>query len=303
MLPWSQPGWLEDVTAWIDAAVERTGPIEELHRRAWSAMLRVPTAEGSVYFKASAPAHAHEAGLTEALARWCPECTVVLLAVDTGRSWMLMRDAGEMLRSVLEREPTFERIELLFARYAELQLELAPHRDELLALGVPDRRLAHVVELAAELPVDSGLVRDLVTTVESYGLPETLVHEEVHPGNVLVRNGENVFVDWADSSVGHPYFGIVIALRSIADLFELEPGAPELERLVDAYLEPWTAIAPRNALRALLPTAYRLGMLNRALSWLETVRGLEGPLHDQFAPSVSGWLEEFEQAEIPEPGT
>jgi hypothetical protein len=128
MLPWSQPGWLEDVTAWIDAAVERTGPIEELHRRAWSAMLRMPTSEGSVYFKASAPAHAHEAGLTEALAHWRPECTVALLAVDTGRSWMLMRDAGEMLRSVLEREPTFERVELLFARYAELQLELAPRR-------------------------------------------------------------------------------------------------------------------------------------------------------------------------------
>jgi hypothetical protein len=303
MLPWSQPGWLEDVTAWIDAAVERTGPIEELHRRAWSAMLRMPTSEGSVYFKASAPAHAHEAGLTEALAHWRPECTVALLAVDTGRSWMLMRDAGEMLRSVLEREPTFERLELLFARYAELQLELAPHRDELLALGVPDRSLAGMAELTAELPVDPGLVRDLVATVESYGLPETLVHEEVHPGNVLVRDGENVFVDWADSSVGHPYFGIVIALRSVRDLFELELGAPELEHLVDAYLEPWTAIAPRKALRALLPAAYRLGMLNRALSWQETVRGLEGPLHDQFAPSVAGWLEEFEQAVAPEPGT
>jgi hypothetical protein len=303
MLPWSQPEWVEEVTAWIDAAVERTGPIEELHRRAWSAMLRMPTSEGSAYFKASAPAHAHEAGLTEALARRRPECTVDLLAVDTGCSWMLMRDAGEMLRSVLEREPTFERLELLFARYAELQLELAPHRDELLALGVPDRSLAGMAELTAELPVDPGLVRDLVATVESYGLPETLVHEEVHPGNVLVRNRKNVFVDWADSSVGHPYFGIVIGLRSVRDLFELELGAPELERLVDAYLEPWTAIAPRKALRALLPAAYRLGMLNRALSWQETVRGLEGPLHDEFAPSVTGWIEEFEQAVAPEPGT
>jgi hypothetical protein len=303
MLPWSQPDWLEEVTAWIDAAVERTGPIEELHRRAWSAMLRMPTAEGSAYFKASAPAHAHEAGLTEVLARRRPECTVALLAVDTGRSWMLMRDSGEMLRSVLEREPSFERLESLFATYAGLQLELAPHGKELLALRVPNRSLARVTELAAELPVDSGLVHDLVTTVESYGLPETLVHEEVHPGNVLVRNGEHVFVDWADSSFGHPYFGIVVGLRSIADLFELEPGAPELERLVDAYLEPWTAIAPRKALRALFPAAYRLGMLNRALSWQGTVRGLEGPLHDEFARFVTVWLGEFEQAVAPKPGT
>ena len=214
-----------------------------------------------------------------------------------------MRDSGETLWSVLEREASLERPELLFARYADLQLELAPNLSELLALGVPDRSLARMAELAAELPVDSGLVRDLVTTVESYGLPETLVHEEVHPGNVLVRNGEFVFVDWADSSVGHPYFGVVVGLRSLADQFELEPGAPELEHLVDAYLEPWTAVTPRKSLRDLLPTAYRLGMLNRALSWQETVRGLEGPLHDQFAPSVAGWLEEFEQAVAPEPGT
>jgi len=303
MLPWSQPDWLEEVTAWIDAAVERTGPIEELHRRAWSAMLRLPTAEGSAYFKASAPAHAHEAGLTEVLARLRPECTVDLLAVDTGRSWMLMRDAGEMLRSVLEREPSFERLEPLFTTYAGLQLELAPHGNELLALRVPDRSLARMAELTAELPVDSGLVHDLVTTVESYGLPETLVHEEVHPGNVLVRNGEHVFVDWADSSFGHPYFGIVVALRSIADLFKLDPGAPELERLLDAYLEPWTAIATHEALRALFPAAYRLGMLNRAVSWQGTVRGLEGPLHDEFAPFVAAWIEEFEQAVAPEPGT
>jgi hypothetical protein len=112
-----------------------------------------------------------------------------------------------------------------------------------------------------------------------------------------------VFVDWADSSFGHPYFGIVVALRSIADLFKLFPGAPELERLLDAYLKPWAAIAPRNSLRALFPDAYRLGMLNRALSWQGTVRGLDGPLYDQFAPSITGWLEEFEQAEAPEPGT
>jgi hypothetical protein len=56
----------------IDASVERTGPVEELHRRAWSAMLRLPIRGGSAYFKAAAPAHAHEAALTEALARWRP---------------------------------------------------------------------------------------------------------------------------------------------------------------------------------------------------------------------------------------
>jgi hypothetical protein len=303
MLPWSQPSWLDDVTTWIDAAVKRTGSVEELHKRAWSAMLLVPTVDGVAYFKASAPAHAHEAVLTEALARWRPDCTVGLIAVDAGRCWMLMRESGETLRSVLDRQPNVEGFESLFVRYAELQMELVQRRDDLLALGVPDRRLARMTELAGELPVDLGLIRYLVGTIESFGLPDTLVHEEVHPGNVLVRKGEHVFIDWADSCVGHPIFGVVVALRSIADRFELEPGAPALDRLADVYLEPWTSIAPRTSLRTLLPAAYRLGMLNRALSWNETVQGTEGKLRDEYAPFVSAWIEEFERAEQPQAGT
>jgi Phosphotransferase enzyme family len=303
MLPWSQPGWLDDVIGWIDSAAERTGPVEELHKRAWSAMLLVPTFDGPAYFKASAPGLVHEAALTEALARWRPDCTVKLLAVDAGRGWMLMRDSGETMRGVLEREPAVERLEPLFARYAGFQLELVPHRDEFLALGVPDRRLTRLAELAKALPVDEGLVRDLVGTIESYGLPETIVHEEVHAGNVLVRDGELVFVDWADSCFGHPFFGVVVALRSVADRFELAPGARELDRLADAYLEPWTAIAPRKALRALFPAAYRLGMLNRALSWNETVKALDPPLYEEYASFVSAWVDEFEQAVQPEAGT
>lgn len=303
MLPWFQPGWLENVTAWIDAVVERTGPVQDLHKRAWSAMLLVPTRDGTAYFKASAPALSHEAGLTEALGRWHPDCTVGLLGVDVGRGWMLMRDSGETLRGALEREPSLDRFEPLFTRYARLQMELVPRRDDLLPLGVPDRRLARMAELAGQLDVDLGLVRGLVETIESYGLPETLVHEEVHSGNILVRNRQYVFVDWADCCFGHPFFGIVVALRSVGDRFDLEPGAPELERLADVYLEPWTAIAPRRSLRALFSAAYRLGMLNRALSWNETVQAIAGPLRDEYTPFVSAWIDEFERAEQPMAGT
>jgi hypothetical protein len=266
-------------------------------------MLRAPTAAGDVYFKAAAPAHAHEAALTEVLARRRPDCTAELIAVDAGRGWLLMRDGGETLSDLLEREPRIELLEPLLALNAQLQIELAPLGDELVALGVPDRRLERLPELAEGLGVDGGLVGRLIADAAPYDLPETLVHEEVHRGNVLVRDGSHVFVDWSDSSVGHPFFGVVVALRSAADAFALEPGAPELERLLDTYLEPWTALAPRERLRTLFPPAYRLGMLNRALSWQATVAPLEPPLRDEYAPYVEAWLEEFRAAESPQPGT
>ena len=89
-LPWEQPGWLEQATAWIQAQLaERgrhaSGPVELLHQRPWSAFARVPTDEGAAYFKAPAPMFKYEAALTQALARWRPDCTVPLLAVDLDR--------------------------------------------------------------------------------------------------------------------------------------------------------------------------------------------------------------------------
>ena len=45
------------------------------------------------------------------------------------------------------------------------------------------------------------------------------------------------------------------------------PGAPEYERVIDAYLESWTDLAPAQELRRLLPAAERMSALHRAESW------------------------------------
>ena len=53
-----------------------------------------------------------------------------------------MRDGGERLRELVHSAGRPRRWEELLPEYAELQLALAPHVDELLAAGVPDERLA-----------------------------------------------------------------------------------------------------------------------------------------------------------------
>ena len=45
-LPWEEVGWLEEVTAWIHArlalrGLRAVGPVEVVHRRAWSAFARM----------------------------------------------------------------------------------------------------------------------------------------------------------------------------------------------------------------------------------------------------------------------
>jgi hypothetical protein len=78
-----------------------------------------------------------------------------------------------------------------------VQIELVGTADELLALGVPDSRPETLGQ-----PVSGSL-------------PLTLIHEEVHDGNVHVRGGRPVFIDWAEASVSHPFAGLINTLRVV----------------------------------------------------------------------------------------
>src|SRR5687767_11547453 len=145
-LPWREPAWLEEATAWIEgelarAGLERDGEIEQPHVQWWSTALRVPTTGGVLWFKASQPDETFEARLTPLLSDLRPAETAEVVATDGERGWMLTRDAGVRIREV-EDGPSLERWEELLPRYAELQLELAPRAEELLRLGVPDLRLS-----------------------------------------------------------------------------------------------------------------------------------------------------------------
>jgi aminoglycoside phosphotransferase (APT) family kinase protein len=126
-----------------------------------------------------------------------------------------------------------------------------------------------------------------------YALPETLVHEELHENNVLLGAGRYCFTDWSDSSVGHPFFTMLVTLRAAAHWLQLDQAGPELQRMLDVYLEPWTSFAPRQALSRALDLAYRLAMANRALSWRQALDQLSAADKAAYADSVPGWLQDY----------
>ena len=320
-LLWVQPDWLDEATGWIRAqldarGVAQTGEIEQPHVRWWSTVLRVPTSEGDLYFKATAPVHRFEAALTEALQDLVPDRVPELLAVDRARGWMLMRDGGGRLREVVHSVTDLGRWEEVLPLYAELQLRVAPHAGELLELGVPDERLAglparfeRLLEEPDRLLIDlpDGLTaeehRKLLDLrpefaasceeLAGYGIPETLQHDDFHDGNVFVRDGRYVFFDWGDSCISHPFHTLVVTLRSIAYRLELEPGAPELERLRNAYLEPFARFGRREELAEAVALAYRIGTLARALAWHRFVSAMETPFRDENADAVPYGLKRF----------
>jgi len=319
-LPWDEPGWHDQAAEWITAQLaangwQATGPVETVHQRIWSIFMRVPTDKGTAYFKAPAPPF-YEAPLTQALARWRPDCTVPLLGVDLKRGWLLSADAGSTLRSIGQTPDQVDHWLKALPIYADFQIEMASHVREILTFGTPDRRLSVFPGLYSQLleeteslriglelgltPEENQSLRDLRSRLAlwceelgSYGLPETLAHEEIHENNVLVKDERYIFTDWSDSSVAHPFFTMTVTLRATAHWLSLDEFGPEMMRMRDAYLEPWTKFAAREKLLSAFKLAYHLGMANRALSWNEALRSLTGEQIEPYNDSVPGWLQDF----------
>jgi hypothetical protein len=191
---------------------------------------------------------------------------------------MLTAEAGTQLRTLIEERrpaPSWEEIVRL---YAGLQIELAASVEAVLALGVPDSRpqtLGHRLE---------GPV------------PLTLIHEEVHDGNVFVRDGRPVFIDWAEASVSHPFAGMINTLRRAVDVFGCEPGAEPILAVRDAYLEPWTRYAPLDELRGVFTAGYAFGALARAATWERVIAPLAPEEREEYERFPGVWREIYEDA-------
>jgi hypothetical protein len=300
-LPWEEPGWRESADAWIDqallaAGLDGTGEIDHLRERPWAAIAVVPTSQGNAYFKASSPAVAFEPPLTLELSRRRPDCIPAVLGVDVDRGWMLMREAGIQLRELLAGSGDGRVWDAVLPLYAELQIELSGSIDELLALGAHDKRPHNLPALYEALDHDRAApVTEVERLVAEVGqvVPASIAHEEVQDNNIFVRDGQPVFIDWAEASVAHPFGSLVVTMRGLTDRWELEPGGPELLRYRDLYLEPWTRFAPLPELRRVFSHAYALGTVCRALTWHRLISPLGEEVRAEYGHAETAWLDVF----------
>jgi hypothetical protein len=287
MSPWTDPGWRAGADAWIRERLARlgtepTGEPDQLHVRPWATVIRVPTGRGDVYFKANAEAARYEASLVSMITSRRPDCLPPLLAADLERGWMLTADAGVTLRELIASECELTRWRDVLPLYAGVQLDLAADADDLIALGVPDLRLAALPARAeamldelASLGADEcrrtaaamPRVVEQCAELASFGLPETIQHDDLHDGQVFVQNERYLLLDWGDACVSHPFFTMAVTLDGVIaggvdDVECSEDTAPYR----DAYLAPFASRARDDDLVAACTIARRLGWLVRAVS-------------------------------------
>ena len=199
----------------------------------------------------------------------------------------------------------------------------AGRQEDLLNLGVPDRRLAVLPEQFRALLADEEMVGlgqsygldaqeqgrllasqplslRLCQRLATYNIPESLDHGDFHDGNVFVsNNGTLTLFDWGDSSVTHPFFSLRTTFVSLENTLGLPQDSPWHARLRDAYLEAWVGVeTPERLLEAFI-LSQRLAPITAALRWAPAIASLdvaeraEAKLPSEYAHAIPSLLREF----------
>jgi aminoglycoside/choline kinase family phosphotransferase len=323
-LIWHAPEWQRQAHDWIrtqaqQRSIQLTGEIEQPHAYAWSTILRVASSEGMLYFKATAPETIYEIALTARLAVWFPDCLPNIIASDSTRGWMLMHDGGDQLRASIRPTKNVMPWEPVIVRYADLQIALAAHVDELLSLGLPDHRLSVLPALYSQLLTDEeslmidkekGLTsadfqtlqtlkprfQQICADLAACGIPESANHGDFHDGNVLLKDGRITFFDWGDTSVTHPFVSLRTFFVSMEISLEMEDWAlptPEMLILRDRYLARWEGFASKEQLLKAYDLSRPVASIVKTLLWHEGITKMEPSVRQEYAWIVPEVLREF----------
>ena len=256
-----------DVQRWLaDRGVEPTGPLETIHERPWSTVLRVPTGDGDLFLKQEQPLQEYEVPLTVALAARWPDRVPEVVAADTARAWLLLRDGGIRVADSHD----FAAFTRALALYGELQVGEAAHVEELLGFGLRDLRLPVVADLyepfferdhglepeeVAEFRALASKYRELCAELDALALPATIQHDDLHAWNIFVRGARVAVYDWGDSSVGFPLWSWIKPGETLED--------PVPART--AYVSAWREHASEEQLQRALDLALPTGLFPYAL--------------------------------------
>ncbi|MEU8201237.1 aminoglycoside phosphotransferase family protein [Streptosporangium sp. NPDC049046] len=259
---WAKASGVREALAWAQAALREAGrpaegPVRQVRTWNLAGLFRIPTRPGPVWLKITPGFASDEARAIGMLAAQDPGLVPAIVAADTPNRRVLLEHVPGGDCHGASREIVVEAV----SRLARAQAALAEHGcappD-----GLPDRTpsvLAALVgglldgEAADDLNTGelrlahrlAGRLPSLAASLESCGLPCTLVHGDFHPGNWMAGPRGTVVLDLADSHYGHP---VLDGLRPRDFL----PG-DLWEAAAEAWCETWAAAVPGcDPARALL---------------------------------------------------
>lgn len=276
-VPWSSPDWNAKACLWIEDCVKASGASllsapQQVRSWAISAVIKVDTSAGTLYFKAVPDFFGHAPVIEKYLGEQFPQYLIDIVAIEENEHWMLSKEwAGE-------NPSTIEHWKQILKVVTEIQLHCKDNIDQLLSFGCRDRRLSKLSELmipiledladekmleiygidkneASELSQRLQRVPSLCEQLASFGLPETLIHGDLWGNNIIVRDSFSgkspVIFDWTDASITHPFIDIYLLITS-------EPDVEKRPLIREVFVESWSKHYSRRLVEQALAVAEQL---------------------------------------------
>jgi hypothetical protein len=270
-------GWINELLAKIEGDQDRSRwpVVQQLNQGIDFCLLSMTDANGDkMWFKAVGEPNTREYALTVKLTRRFPAYLPKIVAtIPEWNGWITEHVVGTPLHESAEIHHSEQALTAL----AAMQKEAASSIASLLPLGAKDWSCSRLLLLSApffeearqamrtqtstlsepltdmeldhlRMDIESGLV-DFMST----GIPETLLHGDVGHGNTIASPAGPVFLDWAETYVGHPFLS---AEHLLADLARSNRAFSENQAaLRTGYSAHWKTYAPPRELKRLVALA------------------------------------------------
>ena len=288
--PLGRPACLVALRAWVQQAIDPSGwrlgtEFLQLNAERSFSLVRFETNGRAVWFKAVGEPNTREFELTVALSRLFPRFLPELLATEPDwNAWLSAEAPGRRLaeRDEIEAWRTAAR------DLAALQIASVPLTKQLLRTGARDVRsrslrgsIIPFFEMLRELMARQsslrppqlsphqlidveGYVRQALDELQIDGVPDSLGHLDLNPGNIIVSSEGAVFLDWAEACVGHPFFTFAYLLEHFRRTFKAD-DQPSMQ-LIEDYAKVWKSHGYEHPLEACLSRALFLAVFVHAVS-------------------------------------
>ncbi|MDJ0530999.1 MAG: phosphotransferase [Xenococcaceae cyanobacterium MO_207.B15] len=314
--PWARSGWFNEASTWIKEQLdkleyEQLTPIEYVKSWSISCILKVQTSAGTLYLKEAStlPLFCDEPVVTRELANLFPNHIPNVISIDKERHWMLLADFGKPIGGNVSLKAQQD----IYLLFAHIQIQSVQHCDRLLTVGCLDRRLDILQsqidplinddDALSELSIPEierlhsivPTLKNLCSQLASYKIPGTLVHGDLHLGNVALSKNNYLLFDWTDSCISHPFFDLFELffarnrpwfLEGLRSLWQRKSQ----EHLRDQYLSQWIQYESSERLLEAWNIAKPLCALHHTITYQRILASLETRTKQEFNSALPGFL-------------
>jgi hypothetical protein len=262
-------GWIGEMLVKIAPSQVVNLTIHHINQGIDFCLLFLTEAPGrKMWFKAVGTSNTREYAITLELARRFPSLLPDIVAtIPEWNAWIMEDVQGIPLND----SDQLEHAKAAFAALASMQIHVSHDPNFLFALGAEDWSCARILSLSSSFfeeahhamraqtsrlsaPLDSAELDQVRRNVDfcledlrRSGIPDTLLHGDIGHGNILTTSKGPIFLDWAETYIGHPFLS---SEHLLADLIRSNPiFAREQSVLRSFYNDQWSPYVEAGRLK------------------------------------------------------